>query len=629
MTTDDIAYRTDEVIPGTNHAFRRALSAGGQGTVYIATDLFLGVDVIMKLGLPQVGVDLADALRTLQGEARAIAQLRSRHIVEVLGGGITAEARPRPYFTMKYYEGYTLSFLLKRERRLSLAHALLIAMEVLDGLAVAHEHATHAVIHRDIKPSNIFLHCTQPGDWITKILDFGVARKVGVAPSKFSGQHFTGTCDYAAPEQAGGTVTPSADLYAVSGVLFQMLTGRLLFRGFDVWDTIAMHRSTPAPRVSSFLPGIPKDVDDLIASGLEKDPRNRPRSAAEFSRQLRAIRDRERARAADPELQVHTDNMPLDRAMHVHAGKSPAEIVTSVGDGAPSVGATLPSRANPADTTEPPNTTTPMAAPAAAREPSPVSLAHADTAPSPAPLPPVALAAAVVLVPAAQSVEPVVVVQAAKRAVTDPMPFAGPLSAAPPSFDRVGPTHTHVPLRKKVAPQITAPLPAPVLREDAPEVDAASAPGLALPTPSRWAVETGRWLGTAARRRQVVIGVVSGAGMVLLAAFGLRVGISFGQRAQSQEATIAASTAASAQPAPAAIAAAPPTTPAVVVAAPSTAPTAGPAAKAPASKAKPAAARPPNWMPGWDGDEPRAPKAAPPKPTAPPAPSWRRLMENE
>lgn len=600
MTTDDIAYRTDEVIPGTNHAFRRALATGGQGTVYIAVDLFLGKEVIMKLGLPQVGIDLADALRTLQGEARAIAQLRSRHIVEVLGGGITAEARPRPYFTMPLLEGYTLAVLLKRERQLALAHALIVAIEVLDGLAVAHEHPSHAVIHRDIKPSNIFLHCTQPGDWTTKILDFGVARKVGVAPSKFSGQHFTGTCDYAAPEQAGGIVTPSADLYAVSGVLFQMLTGRLLFRGFDVWDTIAMHRSTPAPRVSSFLPGIPKDVDDLIASGLEKDPRNRPRSAAEFSRQLRAIRDRERARAADPELQVHTDNMPLDRAMHVHNGRSPAEVITIVKDGAPSVGPTLPSHASPPEAAaQAPDTTTPLPLAPEPREPSPASLAHADTAPSPVALPPV--------------------VQAAKRAVTDPMPFAGPLSLAPPSFDRVGPTHTHVPLRKKVAPQITAPLPAPVLREDAPEVDApelGSAPGLTLPSPPRWAVETGRWLGTAARRRQVVIGVVAGAAAVVLAATGLKVGLSFGERAQGQAATITATTATSAQHAPTATPAAPTTSPAVVFAAPSAAVTAGSGTKAMVNKAKPVAVHPPGWMPGWDGDDPPRPKAPlPPGPT--------------
>lgn len=559
----------------------------------------------MKLGLPQVGIDLAEALRSLQGEARAIAQLRSRHIVEVLGGGITAEARPRPYFTMPLLEGYTLAVLLKRERQLALAHALIVAIEVLDGLAVAHEHPTHAVIHRDIKPSNIFLHCTQPGDWITKILDFGVSRKVGVAPSKFSGQHFTGTCDYAAPEQAGGTVTPSADLYAVSGVLFQMLTGRLLFRGFDVWDTISMHRSTPAPRVSSFLPGIPKDVDDLIASGLEKDPRNRPRSAAEFSRQLRAIRDRERARAADPELQVHTDNMPLDRAMHVHNGRSPAEVITIVKDGAPSVGPTLPSHARQPDIAVAPNTTTPMAAPAATRKPSPVSLAHADTAPSPAPLPPVAVATAVPVAPA-QAVDPAMLAQAAKRAVTDPIPFPGPLSAAPPSFDRVGPTHTHVPLRKKVAQQITAPLPAPVVREDAPNVDAAelgSAPGLALATRPRWAVDTGRWLGTAARRRQVVIGVVAGAAAVVLAATGLKVGLSFGERAHGQEATIAVSTAETAQPVSTALPRVAPTTPAIVVAAPLIAPT-GSLARATPSKAKPAAARPRNWMPGWDGDDP-------------------------
>lgn len=411
-------YAKDAIIPGTELAFQRVLGEGGQGVVYLVKDTFLGAERVMKLMHPQPGVDVEEAKRTLQQEARAMAQLKSLHIVEVLYGSVTAEKPPRPYFTMPLLEGYTLSTLLKRERQLAIGHALLVAIEVLEGLSVAHSHPTHPLVHRDVKPSNIFLHRLQPGEWVTKILDFGVARDATQAPSTHSQMHFTGTCEYAAPEQAGGAVTFSADLYAVSAVLFQMLTGNLVFKGFSVWDTLKMHRSTPAPRVSTFVP-VPPDLDDLVASGLEKDPKDRPRSAAEYARKLKAIRDRLRT-TVDPQEQAHTDCMPLDRMLYAKGRKGEDEIGILAEEERPAPSTLFSAR--PAAGEPPALSSAPDTKPIPAKEASdlPPSLAHADTQFAPPSM-----------IPSAEMMR----------------------RPPPPSIDRVGVTRTHYSLRD---PQIPA-----------------------------------------------------------------------------------------------------------------------------------------------------------------------------
>ncbi len=411
-------YAKDAIIPGTELAFQRVLGEGGQGVVYLVKDTFLGAERVMKLMHPQPGVDVEEAKRTLQQEARAMAQLKSLHIVEVLYGSVTAEKPPRPYFTMPLLEGYTLSTLLKRERQLAIGHALLVAIEVLEGLSVAHSHPTHPLVHRDVKPSNIFLHRLQPGEWVTKILDFGVARDATQAPSTHSQMHFTGTCEYAAPEQAGGAVTFSADLYAVSAVLFQMLTGNLVFKGFSVWDTLKMHRSTPAPRVSTFVP-VPQDLDDLVASGLEKDPKDRPRSAAEYARKLKAIRDRLRT-TVDPQEQAHTDCMPLDRMLYAKGRKGEDVIAILAEEERPAQSTLFSARPAAGEPPAPSSAPDTKPIPAKAAPEPPPSLAHANTQFAPSSM-----------VPSAEMMR----------------------RPTPPSIDRVGVTRTHYSLRD---PQIPA-----------------------------------------------------------------------------------------------------------------------------------------------------------------------------
>ncbi len=589
-------YAKDAIIPGTELAFQRVLGEGGQGVVYLVKDTFLGAERVMKLMHPQPGVDVEEAKRTLQQEARAMAQLKSLHIVEVLYGSVTAEKPPRPYFTMPLLEGYTLSMLLKRERQLAIGHALLVAIEVLEGLSVAHSHPTHPLVHRDVKPSNIFLHRLQPGEWVTKILDFGVARDATQAPSKHSQMHFTGTCEYAAPEQAGGAVTFSADLYAVSAVLFQMLTGNLVFKGFSVWDTLKMHRSAPAPRVSTFVP-VPHDLDDLVASGLEKDPKDRPRSAAEYARKLKAIRDRLRT-AVDPQEQAHTDCMPLDRMLYAK-GRRGDDLVAILAEEERPAQSTLfsarPAAGEPAAPSSAPDTKpiSPNALPVELPVELPRSLAHADTQFAPPSM-----------IPSAEMMG----------------------RPAPPTIDRVGVTRTHYSLR---GPQIPAQRWTLSDRTPTPAFECAPMPEPAPPAPP-----------VRFRALRAIPQVVRLAALVAPFAFLVLLGAVYGYRAGQRYAQTLAgsrtpprtsapsvhsahmSTTLPAEPPPAATPLpAPSPQPAPIATTATTATTAQPVrsaspVRATAPKSKWTSQKPPGWMPGFDGDDE---VSKTPSPSAPPS----------
>jgi serine/threonine protein kinase len=262
----DTIYKPGQAVPGTDFQYLRTLGSGGQGEVYLVRDTNLECERVMKLlnlrpGETERARD--DAMR----EAKAVARLESDYIVQVLSAGITQERTPRPYFVMPWMDGATLHSALLVNGQIPVQEALTVAIQVLDGLSVAHSHPTHPVVHRDIKPANLFLRRLEPEkrDGITRvmILDFGIARLQDQALSNKSIDMFVGTPDYAAPEQYGLMTYPQTDLYAVAGILFRMLAGRTVFRAKTHQQLSMLHMSTPAPRLSRFVE-VPQSLDDLI-----------------------------------------------------------------------------------------------------------------------------------------------------------------------------------------------------------------------------------------------------------------------------------------------------------------------------------------------------------------------------
>ena len=259
------------------YRLERRLGAGGMATVYLAHDLRFDRDIALKV----LHADLVAALgaeRFLR-EIRLTARLNHPNILTVLDSG---EAAGQLFFAMPYIEGETLRERIARERRLPLADALRIAIEVGEALASAHREG---VIHRDIKPENILL-----GQGHALVTDFGIA----VTPESGDAQRLTGTGllvgtpVYMSPEQASGeTIDPRTDVYALGTVLFEMLTGAAPFAGATDQSALVRRLAEPAPDVSKLAPGVPHRTAAAIARALATRPQDRFATADEFTQALR------------------------------------------------------------------------------------------------------------------------------------------------------------------------------------------------------------------------------------------------------------------------------------------------------------------------------------------------------
>jgi serine/threonine-protein kinase len=259
------------------------LGSGGMGTVYRARHQIIGRDVALKF----LDISLLKNERQRKrflGEARAANQINHEHIIDITDFGETEDGQV--YMVMEYLEGRTLADEIDRGPLLP-RRALRIAMQVALGLARAHELG---VVHRDIKPANIYLVQKKLDPDYVKILDFGVARIE--QDMRITGQGtIVGTPEYIAPEQVRSPVAvPSADLYSLGCVLFEMLTSRLPFEGKTTM-LLVKHLNDPPPLPSSLVSSIPKPVDELVMRLLAKDPAARFRDGYHLVEEVQHLLD--------------------------------------------------------------------------------------------------------------------------------------------------------------------------------------------------------------------------------------------------------------------------------------------------------------------------------------------------
>ncbi|MCP4869042.1 MAG: serine/threonine protein kinase [Proteobacteria bacterium] len=257
---------------------RRMLGRGGQATVFEAIDVLSGQRVAMKL-LHQA-CDATDAQR-FEREVGILTDLQHPHIVRLLEVGTF---RDRPWYSMEFVDGQTLSVIQRRLGSLPPSQMLGWAADVLDGLAAAH---AQGVMHRDVKPSNILIGRE---DRRARLLDFGSARITQLRSSLSDAGLALGTPAYMAPEVIRGVdrLTPAIDLYALGVVLYEGITG---FRPFDGTQVGALMmkilQEQPAPP-SSLAPVAPM-VETLVLDLMAKEPRARPSDPARLARQLRTL----------------------------------------------------------------------------------------------------------------------------------------------------------------------------------------------------------------------------------------------------------------------------------------------------------------------------------------------------
>lgn len=272
-----------EVVAG-RYRVAELLGAGGMGAVYRAEHVELGKVVALKVMLgAAAGSD--QALARFINEARAAARIGHPGIVEVFDLG-TEEGRA--YIAMELLAGEELEERIERVGPLPLADVVRFGCEIADALSAAHGHG---IVHRDLKPANVFLATRGRQHDIVKILDFGVAKLVEDASDvKTKTGSVLGTPLYMAPEQLQDSkqVDARADVYAIGGLLYAMLTGRPPLDGNTLHELFFRIVTVAPPPPSASRPEVPRWLDSLVCRALAKRPEDRPVSAAEVLTALEA-----------------------------------------------------------------------------------------------------------------------------------------------------------------------------------------------------------------------------------------------------------------------------------------------------------------------------------------------------
>src|SRR5438552_11042652 len=271
-----------------NYKITQKIGAGGQGTVYKATDQKLGRTVVVKV-LPAELTVKETNLKRFEREARLASALDHPNICTIFDLDETDGVH---YIAMQYVEGRNVRQLVNG-RPLELESTLRIAIQVTDALAAAH---ARGIIHRDIKSGNVMV--TEHGQ--VKILDFGLAKLLDEAEAATSGLHQTelteigvpyGTATYAAPEQArGDKVDARADIFSTGVLLYEMLTRTWPFRGKSTVDVRhAVIHDQPKTLVEMRPGATPVRLQQILDKALSKDPRDRYQKIDELRDELRKV----------------------------------------------------------------------------------------------------------------------------------------------------------------------------------------------------------------------------------------------------------------------------------------------------------------------------------------------------
>lgn len=277
----------------------KLLGQGGMGSVYLAEQIEMGRQVVVKVMNPaQMGS--ADLEERFRREAKAVAQLNHPNVVQVYVFGRTDDGQL--YLAMEFVAGHTLTQLLAERAPLPEARALRIMDQMCSALVEAH---ALGLIHRDLKPDNVMLterHGT--ADYV-KILDFGIAKMLDSPDAKLTrtGAIF-GTPQYMAPEQASSRpVDQRTDIYALGLILYEMIAGQMPFTAPTAIEYLMKHVTEPVlppTRKVSGLVLLPR-TEAIVMKCLAKAPEDRFQSVSELQREVRmCLRDRPDAARSFP-----------------------------------------------------------------------------------------------------------------------------------------------------------------------------------------------------------------------------------------------------------------------------------------------------------------------------------------
>ena len=288
-------------IVGGKYRVDQLVGSGGMGTVWSGYHEVLRTKVAIKFIRPMFA-DREEARRRFEIEARAAANVQSKHAVQVYDYGV--EDHGLPYIVMEFLEGESLSDALIRRGPMPAQEASKIIGQAARALQKAHDAG---IVHRDLKPDNIFL-ATNVEDsaatdlpYVVKLVDFGIAKLLHEpAGVTAGGQQFggptqagavIGTPNFMSPEQLtiGGAPGALTDLWSLGACTFSAMTARIPFEGEVLGDIVLKVCVAPMPVPSQYNPEVPEGFDAWFARACNRDPAKRFQTATELAETLAAV----------------------------------------------------------------------------------------------------------------------------------------------------------------------------------------------------------------------------------------------------------------------------------------------------------------------------------------------------
>jgi len=268
-----------ETVLGNRYEIIKKIGDGGMAFVYKAKDILLNRIVAVKVLRPEF-VDDDEFLGKFKREAEAVASLSHPNIVNVYDVGEEGKVH---YIVMEYIDGQNLKEIIKNEGTLDEYTALDITKQIAKALSAAHKKG---IIHRDIKPHNILI--SNEGR-VVKVADFGIAKAVSNSTMTNIGS-IIGSVHYFSPEQAKGKfISNNADLYSLGIVLYEMIIGKVPFRGDSPISIALQHINDEIEFTSEEQVNIPQSVRTIIKKLTEKSSVDRYQSAEEVIEDIEYI----------------------------------------------------------------------------------------------------------------------------------------------------------------------------------------------------------------------------------------------------------------------------------------------------------------------------------------------------
>jgi len=268
------------------------LGEGGMGIVYLAEHELIEKSVALKV-LRREYSGKPELVQRFKQEAISASRIKHPNVLDVFDFGQLENGCF--FLAMEYLQGHDLAAELASNTTVEPVRAVRLALQMCRALGAAH---ARGVVHRDMKPENIFLHTTEDGDEIVKIVDFGIAqlrgredKKVEEMPKRRltrTGVIF-GTPEYMSPEQAAGRAADlRVDVYAMGVILYEMFTGAVPFTGESFMAVLSAHLTNPVTPLRTWVPdlAISRDLEAAVMVALAKNPDDRYQSMSEFGQAL-------------------------------------------------------------------------------------------------------------------------------------------------------------------------------------------------------------------------------------------------------------------------------------------------------------------------------------------------------